>query len=206
MKQRLMLKSLAIMTLIMTAGPVWAAEGGHGEAPTEGIALFTSANIGNFIFTLIIFGGFIVLLGKTAWGPILKTLKEREDNIHKALVDAKREREEADELLKQYKIQIEKAREEATAIVEEGKRDAEDVRRRIHEEAQVEAKQMVDRAKREIQLATDTAVKDLYDKTADIAVTVAGAIVERELSVSDHEQLVADALKSIEAQNGARLN
>jgi len=188
--------------LLLIAVPALAAEGEE----ISGLQLFLSSNIGNFIFTTIIFGLFITLLGKYAWGPILKTLKQREDSIHNSLVEAKREREEADALLKQYKIQIEKAREEATAIVEEGKRDAQDVRRRIHEEAQGEARQMIERAKREIQLATDTAVKDLYDKTADIAVTVAGAIVERELSTADHEQLVADALKRIENQNGARLN
>lgn len=202
MTQRLTLKSLALATVGLLAAPAMAAE---GEGPS-GLDLFLSGNIGNFIFTVIIFGGFIFLLGKYAWGPILKVLKEREDNIHNALVEAKREREEADALLKKYQIQIEKAREEATAIVEEGKRDAEDVRRRIHDEAQVEAKQMAERAKREIQLATDAAVKELYDKTAEVAVTVASAIVERELSVTDHEQLVNDALKRIEDQDGARLN
>lgn len=202
MPQRLLPKCLALLAVALLAGPVLAAEG----EKTEGIALFTSANIGNFIFTVIIFGGFITLLSKTAWGPILKTLKQREDNIHHALVEAKREREEADALLAKYKEQIEHAREEATAIVEEGKRDAEDVRRRIHEEAQTEAKQMVERAKREIQLATDAAVKELYDKTAEVAVGVAGSIIQRELSASDHQQLVSEALQRIENEQGAKLN
>jgi F-type H+-transporting ATPase subunit b len=195
-------KVVALSVVGLLIVPAFAAEGEQ----IEGLDLFQSSNIGNFIFTLIIFGLFIALLGKYAWGPILKTLKEREDNIHDALVEAKREREAADVLLKEYETKIDKAREEATAIVEEGKRDAEDVRRRIHEEAQAEAKQMIERAKREIQLASDTAVKDLYDKTAEIAVTVAGAIVERELSISDHEQLVTDALRKIDDQHGARLN
>ena len=149
----------------------------------------------NAVITLIIFGSVVLILGKYAWPPLIKVLDDRQKAIRESLENAKREREASEALLKQYQEKIDSSREEATAIVEEGKRDAEDVRRRIHEEARSEANQMIDRAKREIQLATDTAVKELYDKTAELSVRVAAGIIRKELSARDHEGLVAESLE-----------
>ena len=125
------------------------------EAPPS---LF-AGDLGNSLWTLLIFVLVLVILGKFAWGPILKTLQARESFIHEALAKAKADRDEAEARLKEYEERLATARAEATAIVEEGRRDAEVVKRKIEEDAKHEADKMIERAKREIQLATDAATK-----------------------------------------------
>jgi F-type H+-transporting ATPase subunit b len=188
----------ALLAAAASAGPAFAAEAGEPS--------IFSGDIGNFIFTLIIFVIVVTVLGKFAWKPVLRVLQQREQMIHDALVEAKRERAEADKLLARYQQQVDHAREEATAIVEEGKRDAEAVRRRLHEEAQREAGEMIERAKREIRLATDAAVKDVYDLAGRLAVEVAGQVLQAEVSPDKHRQLVQDALGRISAADNARRN
>jgi len=188
----------ALLAAAASAGPAFAAEAGEPS--------IFSGDIGNFIFTLIIFVIVVTVLGKFAWKPVLRVLQQREQMIHDALVAAKRERAEADKLLARYQQQVDHAREEATAIVEEGKRDAEAVRRRLHEEAQREAGEMIDRANREIRLATDAAVKDVYDLAGRLAVEVAGQVLQAEVSPDKHRQLVQDALGRISAADNARRN
>lgn len=161
-----------------------------------------AGGVGNMIVTLIIFGIVVFVLGKYAWPVLLKTLAEREQAIRKALEDARHEREEAARLLEQYKKQLEEARQQATAIVEEGRRDAEVVRRRLHEQAQQEAEQILARARQEIELATEAAKRDLFDRVADIAVMIAGRILRRELKPEDHRDLVAQSVQQIESHNG----
>ncbi len=92
----------------------------------------------------------LFILGKFAWGPILSTLQRREQFIRESLEQAKRDRAEAEGRLREYEAKIVKAHEEAGAIVEEARRDAEDTRRRLNEQARTEAEAMVERAKREI--------------------------------------------------------
>ena len=173
-------------------------EGEHAAAEPDPFA----GGLGNALFTLLIFGAVVIILGKKAWPPLIQTLSEREHAIRGALEEAKREREEADKLLAKYKEQIEQARQEATAIVDEGRRDADVVRRRIHDETRAEAADMIERAKREIQLATDTAIKELYDRTADLAVDVAGGIIRKELKATDHEALVSESLERMQGHGG----
>lgn len=161
-----------------------------------------AGGLGNMIWTTIIFLIVVIILGKSAWPQILKGLNDREQAIRTSLEDARRERLESERLLAEYKRRIDKAREEATAIVEEGRRDAEVVRKRIQDEARVEAEEMAARAKREIQLATDAAVKQLYDQTAALAVEIAGRVVRKELKADDHRQLVAESLEKMQRAGG----
>lgn len=193
------LKRLAVLvTLAGCCAPALAA--------SEGEPNIFAGGIGNAIVTLIIFGSVVLILKKFAWGPTLDVLQKREAAIRDSLETARQEREAAEKLLAQYQAQIDKAREEATAVIEKGKRDAEVVRRRMQEEARKETDEMLARARREITLAKDTAVKELYDQTAALAVQVAGGIVKRTLSAEDHKDLVAESLERMKASEEAKLN
>jgi F-type H+-transporting ATPase subunit b len=183
--------------LLVMAAPALAAEGAKPDIFEGGI--------GNAIVTLVIFVAVVVILGKYAWPPLMRVLAEREQTIRESLEDARREREEAQVLLAKYTEQIEAARTEATGIVDAGRRNAEEVARKVQEEARKEAGEMVNRALREIQLATDTAKKEVYDVAAELAVDVAGRIIRKKLSPEDHQELVEESLERMRAED-AKLN
>jgi F0F1-type ATP synthase membrane subunit b/b' len=50
------------------------------------------------------------------------------------------------------------------------------------------------RAKRDIQLAKDAAISELYDWTLDLASTVAGKIVQKQLTPADHKALLDESM------------
>lgn len=186
-------RALFALVVLALAIPALAAEAEHGgEAPS----LF-AGDLGNSFWTLLIFVLVLVVLGKFAWGPILNTLQARETFIREALETAKREREEAEARLREYEARLAQARAEASAIVEEGRRDAVVVKQRIEEDARAEADKMIERAKREIQIATETATKELYQLSARLATDMAGKVIGRELTPQDHERLIAESLDGL---------
>jgi F-type H+-transporting ATPase subunit b len=185
-------RALFALAVLVMAMPALAAEAEHGgEAPS----LF-AGDLGNSFWTLLVFVLVLALLGKLAWGPILNTLQARESFIHDALASAKRDRDEAEARLREYEARLAQSRAEASAIVEEGRRDAVVVKQRIEEDARREADKMIERAKREIQIATETATKELYQLSARLATDMAGRVIGRELSPQDHERLIAESLDS----------
>ena len=163
-------------------------------------------DIGNAVFTLIIFLVLVITLGKLAWKPLLNVLNERERMIRESLLTARQEREQAEKLLAEYRVQLERARADAAAIVEEGRRDAEAVRQRVLAEARQQAEETLARARREIKLAADTAATDLYDRAADLAVNLAGSILRKEISPDDHRALIAESLARMEKEGRAAMN
>jgi F-type H+-transporting ATPase subunit b len=185
--------------LLATAARALAEE--HGGKPN----LF-DADIGNFVFTLIIFGLVVFILGKFAWRPVLAVLNERERVIRESLATARQEREAAAALLAEYQAQLDRARQEASAIVAEGRRDAEVTARRVQDQARQETEEQLARARREIQLATDTARKQLHDEVSQLAVQVAGRVLSRQLSPTEHQALVAEALREMQTAPGVKMN
>ncbi len=178
------------VVVALAAAPVFAAGGGDEN--------IFAGDLGNMIWTVLIFGAVLFVLGKYAWGPLLDSLQQRERFIRDSLEKAKEDRESAEERLKEYSDKLDEARAEATAIVEEGRRDADVVRARIEEEARAEADKMVDRAKREIDIAKQTAIKELYSTSATLATDMASRIVRKELTVEDQERLIAESLAKLD--------
>lgn len=175
------------------------AAGGHEPSVFAG-------SIVNSLFTLLIFVLLLSVLSKYAWKPLINGLDAREKSIRDAIEAAHRQRSEAEVLLRNHQAAIDKARLEASAIVEEGRRDAEATRRRVADEARKEADELITRARREIQLATDGAIKELYDKVADLSVQVAGTIVHKSLSADDHRALVRESIERMSAAHTASRN
>ncbi|MDQ1348356.1 MAG: F-type H+-transporting ATPase subunit b [Acidobacteriota bacterium] len=176
--------------LALLSAPILASEGGGQGGPFEG-------NIGNALWTLVIFGLVILVLGRFAWKPILGGLQQREDFIRTSLSQAKADREAAEVRLKEYSDKLLSARSEASAIVDEARRDAEELKRSFQEETQAEANRTIERARREIKIAQETAVKELYVLTARLTTDVAGKILEREINPADHERLIRDSIQAL---------
>lgn len=199
--QRIARLLAGLVTLVLVAAPAVAAEGGHAEGASNPFA----GDIGNAIWTLIIFAGVLFVLGRYAWGPILKNLQARENFIFESLEKAKKDRDAAEARLKEYEERLASSRAEAAAIVDEGRRDAVDVKRRIEEETRQEANRMIERARREIQIATDTATKELYTLSTRLAVEMATRLVSKQLTVEDHERLIADSIEALKSTRPQRV-
>lgn len=197
----------AILIVIVCAAPVLAAE---AEAPGVGAEEHKPALLtfdpGSAIWTIIVFIGLLLILRAFAWNPLLKALRDREKFIQESIDAAAREREASEKLLAEYKAQLDRARAEATAIVAEGRRDAEVVRKRIQDEARKEAEAMLERARREIRLATDAAVRDLYDRTAELSLQLAGTLISKELKLDDHRRLVDESLAQMKKLGPTQLS
>jgi F-type H+-transporting ATPase subunit b len=198
MINRALISLVSLALAVLGAVPALAQEAEHGGGGANNPF---AGDIGNALWTLVIFGLVVIVLGKFAWGPILGTLQARETFIREALETAKRDRDEAELRLKEYEDRLAQARSEATGIVDEGRRDAVVVKQRIEDDARHEADKMIERAKREIQIATETATKELYQLSTRLATQMAGKVIGRELTPQDHERLIAESLDGLNTRN-----
>jgi F-type H+-transporting ATPase subunit b len=146
------------------------------------------------VYNAIIFLVLVAVLWRFAWGPISTGLAGREQAIADQIAAARAANDEARGLLAQYDQKLANAQEEVKAILDEARRDADHTRQEIVAAAQADARTERERARREIELATDQALKALAERSANVAVDLAGRIVQARLSPDDHAQLIQDAL------------
>lgn len=138
--------------------------------------------LGLIFWMLISFGILLFILGKYAWKPITKALKEREQTIDSALHAADKAKEEMEKLKFDNKVLLKEAKEDRDAIL----RDARKVRDKIIDEARDkandEANRIVENAKERIENEKMAAMTDLKNQIASLSIDIAEKILQKELS------------------------
>lgn len=179
-----------VAATVLTPSIARAADGG-GESPMSFDIVTWGWSAGIFVFVLLV-------LWKKAWGPILQALDEREEKIKASLEAAERALEESKERQREHEKVMAEARKEASAIVEEGKRDAQVVKDGIIADARKESEELTRRARAEIERAKNVAIDELHQHTVELAIEAAGRVVKKTLSAQEHEQLIRDTIKEYE--------
>jgi F-type H+-transporting ATPase subunit b len=177
-----------------------AAKAAHTDPDHEGAATDPlSADPDLAIWTVIVFVVLLIVLKKFAWGPILESLDTREKNIANHIAQAERSHEEAKKLLAQYEQKLAAAAGDVREMLDEARRDAEQSRQGILAEAKAGAEAERARALRDIETATDQAMESLARRSAQLAVDLAGKILQSKLSAADHARLIEEAMAKFPA-------
>jgi F-type H+-transporting ATPase subunit b len=156
-------------------------------------------NPGLTLWTAITFLLLILVLGKYAFGPIVKMLDERERNIRDAIDQAKNERAEAEKLLAQQKDSLLKAQRDAAELAKRSQQEMEAYRSQLTAQAKKESDELVANARKQIEEEKTKAVAELRAQVADLAVGAASRIVKSSLDDKTQRQLVDEYIKDLPA-------
>lgn len=198
------LACLMVLAICLTALPLLAAEhGAAGGHETGGHETEEALNPNPLAFktdlaiwTGVIFLILLLVLYLKAWGPINDGLQKREGRIAADIAAAQKSHEDAKGLLASYEQKLAQAGEEVRQLLEQARRDASDVGRLIVDKARSEAEAEHRRALAEIEQATAGAMKELAERSATLAVDLAGKIVGSRLDPAAHSRLIEQAVKS----------
>jgi F-type H+-transporting ATPase subunit b len=124
-------------------------------------------------------------------------LEERRQKIQGELERAEGSKQEADQMLAQYREQLAKAREDANQIIEEARKTADQLRRDLMAKSEQEAQQVLLRAQEEIRAERDRVFQELRAQVAEISVELAGRVVGEELDQDRHERLIQDYIDQV---------
>ena len=178
-------------------------EPAHGEHLSSEAPDPMKAEPGLAIWSLAVFLGLLAVLGRYAWKPLLHALHERERHLEHVLTETERVRNESEKHLAEYRKQMARAADEVRALLEKARQDGQATGEQIVKQAQSEAESARQRAQRDIGAARDQALAEIWQKTADMAVLVAGRVLSKELSEGDHRRLLDVAIQEIPAAPGS---
>jgi F-type H+-transporting ATPase subunit b len=173
--------------------------------PIAALLVLAAAEEGGFLSvdttllwaSLIAFAVFAWVLGKFAWGPLLKIVDEREKSIREQVDSAQHAAAEAKDLLTQHREMLKGASREREEILQKAVREAEQVRTDLVAKARADADQVVARAHEQMGREKDQAIADLRAQVADIAVEAASRIVKSSLTEETQRKLVDDYIREL---------
>lgn len=137
---------------------------------------------GLFIWTLIAFLVVLFILKKFAWGPIVKTLHERESGIADSIAAAEKVKEEMKQMQSQNENLLIQAREERTAMLKEAKDTKDKIINEAKEQAKAEANKIMDDTRLQIERQKNAAMTEVKNEIGKLAVEVAEKILRKQLT------------------------
>lgn len=158
-------------------------------------------DVGLLFWMVVVFGLLFFILSKFAWKPITESLKEREDDIQKALDMAEKTRVEMAKLQADNQKLLAEARAERDAILRGAKETADRLVAEARDKATEEGKQIIEKTRVELQSERQAMVAQVKREVIDLSLDIAEKVLRKELSDKKSQE---ELVKSLVAES--RLN
>ena len=151
------------------------------------------------IFTTIL--GFLIavlILRRYAWGPLLAMLEERRARIQGEFDRIEVEKQGAAALKSEYEGQLRGIDTQARARIQEAVQEGQRVGGEIKEQARLDARSQMERAREEIEREKDKANAELRNRMVEMVVKATETLIRERLDDAAHRRLITDFLGSID--------
>ncbi|MGQ9504062.1 MAG: F0F1 ATP synthase subunit B [Thermogutta sp.] len=183
------------------------SHGGHGEETSVAEAVNPlELKTDLALWTAVVFVGVLVVLRVFAWKPLADALDQRENHIRQEIQSAEEARAEAKQLLAEYQQKMAAVENEVRTIMEQARKDAQQVAEEMITKAREAADAEYQKKMAEIEHAADRAVKELMQRSATLAVELAGKMISARLDPDTHQRMIEQALGSIAQMKPPGLN
>jgi F-type H+-transporting ATPase subunit b len=179
---------------IATALLIAQAEGGE----EEGGSFLVSPSLGLMIWTLLLFTATFLVLAKFVFPRITEALDRRRLTIERSLDEAARSKQEADELLAEYRARLREAREQAEDITARARKAADSLADEAKAAGAVQREELLAAARRDIEAETRRALEEIRKEVANLTVLATEKVTRGALRPEDHRSLIEQALGEVD--------
>jgi len=175
-----------------------ASEGGGAAPEEEGGSFLVSPSLGLMIWTLLSFGLTLLVLRKLAFPRIAEALDRRRKAIEESIDAAERTRQEADELLVEYRARLKEAREQADDIVVRARKAADVAEEDSKTKAREDREQLMAKTRADIETETKRSLDQIRKEVAGLTVIATEKVTRKSLDADDQKRLIDEALDEVD--------
>lgn len=176
---------------LLTALPLAAEKSGSGS-------FLVQPGIGLMVWTLLVFAVAMLVLWKLAFPVISEALEKRQRAIDEAIDSANASRDEAQQLLAEYRERLKEARVQADEIIARAHKAGSEHERQALEEAKQTREDLLEQARKDIGQETQKALQDIRREIATLTVAATEHVTRRTLDEEDQRRLIDDALGELD--------
>ena len=153
---------------------------------------FVGVNFWTMIFAWVNLLILYLFFKKLLFVPIKNMIDSRQKEIDDMYLEAEDAQRKAENLKVKYEEKMSQAEEESEQIVKDAVRRAQLKEEEILREANRQAERTMERAHERIALEKKQAINEVKDQVSSMAIDIASAVIERDVSESEHKKLIDD--------------
>lgn len=154
------------------------------------VEAFVGVNLWTILFAWCNLLILYLFLKKLLFVPIKNMIDKRQKEIDDMYADAEASKTDAEEMRRDYEERISHAEEETEEILRTAQRRALLKEEEILREADEKAARTLERAEEQIELEKARALNEVKDEVASLAINIATAVIERDVSEKEHKELI----------------
>ena len=158
---------------------------------------FIGVNFWTALFTLLNFLAVFFVAKRFLIGPVMKIIKDRQDEIDGMYSDANNAKQSAEAMQSEYEAKLSDAHAASERIVKEAVTRGQAREEEIIRQANAEASAIMDKAAADIAMERKKAINDAKDEISDLAMAIAGKVVGREINAADQSKLVDEFIDGL---------
>ena len=163
----------------------------------EGFQSFIGVDFWTALFTLLNFLAVLLVGKKFLWGPVMKMIQDRQQEIDDMYSEADTARVSAKAMEEEYKQKLSAAMETGERIVKDATARGQAKEEEILRQANAEASAMLSKAAADIAMEKKKAINDAKDEISGMAMAIAEKVVARELTAADQSKLVDEFINEL---------
>ena len=163
----------------------------------ETFEAFVGVNFWTMIFAWCNLLVLYFVLRKLLFKPVKNMIDSRQQEIDGMYSDAEKSREDADAMKADYEEKISHAQEESEEILKNAVRRAQLREVEILREANDKAARVMKRAEEQVEMEKKRAINEVKDEVSDMAIGIASAVLERDISREEHETLIDEFIRTM---------
>ncbi len=146
---------------------------------------------------LINFAVLVWVIWKFAYGPIVKTLNDRQKKIEKGIRNAAEAKDKLAEMEKREKQVLDKARQEAQEIIKKAESVAEESKQEIVQVAHEEASKILAEAKKKIEQEGQQMMSEIKKDLAELVLAATEKVVGEKMDLAEDKKMVEKIVSEI---------
>ena len=167
------------------------------ETFTDKFESFVGVNPFTMIFAWINLLILYIFLKKLLFKPVKNMIDSRQKEIDDMYSDANNAKENAEAMRVEYEERLEKANQESEDILKKAVRRAQLREEEILREADVKAQRVLERAEEQVELEKRRAINEVKDEVSEMAIGIASAVIERDISPEEHSNMIDEFIKNM---------
>ncbi len=162
---------------------------------------FVGVNFWTMIFAWCNLLILYLFLKKLLFKPVKNMIDSRQKEIDDMYADAEQSRIEAAKIKSEYDEKLEQANDESEEIRRRALRAAQLKEEEIIKDADVKAARILERAREEVELEKKKAINEVKDEVSSLAIGIASAVIERDVSEAEHKDFIDEFIDNIGGGN-----
>ena len=141
------------------------------------------------------------ILRKLLFKPVKKMIDSRQKEVDDMYENAESDRRDAAAMKVEYEGKLQSAQAESEEILRGAVRRAQLREEEILREAGEQAARTLERAEEQIELEKKRAINEVKDEVSGLAIDIASAVIERDVSPEEHKALIDSFIENMGGEN-----